>query len=113
LPYNVSFPTEQWFNWFNNYYRVSHLRFVGLLAGVAASYLHVYHEEKVRTFFQTRINLVNTLTLITIAGILFISFTPLGEWTVAPNSIFYSLPDFAGKVFEIGNKAFFSYGTAY
>jgi len=113
LPYNVSFPTEQWFNWFNNYYRVSHLRFVGLLAGVAASYIHVYHEERVRAFFQNRTSIIKSMYLVTLIGVLFISFTPLGEWTTAPHSIFYSLPDFAGKIFEVGNKAFFSYAIAF
>jgi peptidoglycan/LPS O-acetylase OafA/YrhL len=113
LPYNVSFPTEQWFNWFNHYYRVSHLRYVGLLAGVAAAWLHVYRGEQMRAFFQQRTRWVITMTITCVAGILFISFTPLGEWTMAPYSVFYVLPEAVGKVFEVGNKAFFSYAIAF
>jgi peptidoglycan/LPS O-acetylase OafA/YrhL len=113
LPYNVSFPTEEWFNWFNNYYRVSHLRFVGLLSGVVASYLHVYHEQQIRAFFQNRIRMAKAMIIVAVAGILFISFTPLGEWTVAPHSIFYSLPSVVGQVFEVVHKSFFSYAIAF
>lgn len=113
LPYNVSFPTPEWFDWFNHYYRVSHLRFVGLLAGVAAAYVHVHRSVQMQSFFQRNGRLVKGMLVVAVAGILFISFTPLGEWTVAPHSVFYVLPDVVGKIFEVGNKAFFSYAIAF
>ena len=113
LPLNVVFPTEEWFNWFNNYYRVSHLRFVGLLSGVAASYVHIYHAEQVKAFFANRSTLVTSLTVAAVISILFISFTPLGEWNKLPHSIFYSLPVVVGQVFEVCNKAVFSYAIAF
>jgi peptidoglycan/LPS O-acetylase OafA/YrhL len=113
IPYNVSFPTPAWFDWFNHYYRASHLRFVGLLAGVAAAYVHVYKADSMRSFFQQKAGLVKAMFVVAIAGVLFIAFTPLGEWTVAPHSVFYALPDVVGKLFEVGNKAFFSYAIAF
>jgi peptidoglycan/LPS O-acetylase OafA/YrhL len=113
LPYNVAFPTEKWFDWFNHYYRVSHLRFVGLLSGVAASYLHIYHPEGVQAFFQKRPKYITLVTISLLIGVVFISFSPMGEWLVAPRSIFYRLPVWIGQLYEVFNKAFFSYAIAY
>ncbi|HJW30999.1 MAG TPA: acyltransferase, partial [Saprospiraceae bacterium] len=113
LPFNVSFPTPEWFNWFNNYYRVSHLRFVGLLSGVAAAYLHIYHAEGVTAFFRQKSKYTTPITIATLLVLFFISFTPLGEWTTIPKSIFYQLPPVIGKWYEVCNKAIFSYGMAY
>lgn len=113
LPYNVAFPTPDWFTWFNEYYRVSHLRFIGLLSGVAASYLHIYRAEEVKAFFQNRARLVTSIMWLSIVMILFIGFTPLGEWTYTPVSVFYSLPHFVGQVFEVCNKGLFSFAIAF
>ena len=46
-------------------------------------------------------------------GIMFVSFTPIGEWLVAPRSIFYHLPVWVGQLYEVFNKAFFSYAIAF
>lgn len=113
LPYNVSFPTPEWFEWFNHYYRVTHLRFVGLLAGVAASYIHVYRAQHIQAFFQNHPGRSRFLLMLSLLIILCISFTHLGEWTVAPKSIFYHLPESVGKLFEASNKIFFSYAVAF
>ncbi len=113
LPYNVAFPTPEWFDWFNHYYRVTHLRFIGLLSGVAASYLHVYKTEEMKVFFQRRAALMIRLVWLSLIVVLFIAFIPLGEWTVTPKSLFYLLPDAVGKVYEVCNKGLFSFAVAY
>jgi peptidoglycan/LPS O-acetylase OafA/YrhL len=113
LPFNVAFPTEEWFNWFNNYYRVSHLRFVGLLSGLAAAYAHIYQADRIKDLFQNKAKLLKPLTFGILMVLIIISFTPMGEWLVLPHSMFTTLPVGVGQWYAVLDKAVFSFGVAY
>jgi len=113
IPFNFTFASANWFDLFWNYYVLTHLRYVGLLAGVAIAYLHTYHSEEIKKAFSRNILLQNGLIILSIIVLLFISFTPLGEVTVLKSSVFYHLPRAAGQWYEVLHRPVFSYLTAF
>jgi peptidoglycan/LPS O-acetylase OafA/YrhL len=111
LPFNVPFFTPEWDDWFWGYYMHTHLRYNGLLLGVAAAYLHLHRPELMVRFFSSRVrsNLLFTFSILMIIGIASI---PTGQWVFLKDSVFHSLPPEAGWVYECLHRELFCVATA-
>jgi peptidoglycan/LPS O-acetylase OafA/YrhL len=113
LPFNLTFFTEDWKAWFDSYYMVTHLRYIGLLLGVATAYVNVYKSIEIKNIFETNANLITILSFISLLGIFVISFTPVGEWMPMKTSIFYDLNIHVGRWYEILTRPLFSLFVAF
>lgn len=113
LPFNILFLSKQFRNWFDYYYVVTHLRYIGLLLGVAAAYLTVNKSNEVKEAFEKYTKWMPVFTLIALLLMILISFTPLGEWAPMPDSIFNHLNVHIGKWYEILCRPIFSACVAF
>jgi peptidoglycan/LPS O-acetylase OafA/YrhL len=113
LPFNLTFFTKDWISWFEGYYMLTHLRYIGLLLGVATAYVNVYKTEEAKNIFQNKTGLVKIFSIISVIGLIVISFTPVGEWMPMKTSIFYSLNINIGRWYEILTRPLFSVFVAF
>jgi peptidoglycan/LPS O-acetylase OafA/YrhL len=113
LPFNYTFYTKDWGAWFNSYYMVTHLRYIGLLLGVATAYINVYKTEEIKNIFENKTGLIKVFSIISVIGIIVFSFTPVGEWMPMKTSIFYSLNIHVGRWYEILTRPLFSLFVAF
>jgi peptidoglycan/LPS O-acetylase OafA/YrhL len=113
LPFNLTFFTKDWMAWFDSYYMVTHLRYIGLLLGVATAYVHVYKTTEIKNIFENRAGLIKILSIISVIGLIVISFTPVGEWMPMKTSIFYNLNIHIGRWYEILTRPLFSLFVAF
>jgi hypothetical protein len=108
LPFNLTFFTKDWMAWFESYYMVTHLRYIGLLLGVATAYVNVYKTIELKNIFDNKARLVTIVSFISLIGFFVISFTPVGEWMPMKTSIFYNLNIHVGRWYEILTRPLFS-----
>jgi peptidoglycan/LPS O-acetylase OafA/YrhL len=113
LPFNLTFLSDDWKAWFDSYYMVTHLRYIGLLLGVALAYINVYKTKEIKNIFERKAKLVTIFSIISVIGFITISFTPLGEWMPLQDSIFNHLNIHVGKWYEILVRPLFSLFTAF
>lgn len=113
IPFNHIIGSGAYMNWFWKYYVYTHLRFIGLLSGIAVAYLNVYKVEELKKAFQINRILLNIVLLICLTLVLFISFTPLGEWLPMPSSIFDNLNPNIGRWYEALHRPVFSYAIGF
>jgi peptidoglycan/LPS O-acetylase OafA/YrhL len=113
IPFNHTIGTEDEITWFWKYYVVTHLRYIGLLSGIAVAYLNVFKPEQLKNAFQNNRILLNLALVISLILVLFISFTPLGEWMPMPSSIFSNLHPNIGRWYEILHRPVFSYAIGF
>jgi len=113
LPFNLTFLSDDWKAWFDSYYMVTHLRYIGLLLGVALAYINVYKTKEIKNIFESKAKLVTIFSIISVIGFITISFTPLGEWMPLQDSIFNHLNIHVGKWYEILVRPLFSLFTSF
>lgn len=113
LPFNLTLLTPDFKRWFRGYYVYTHLRYIGLLIGVAGAYLNVYKMEETKSFFNRYKNITPIITLLIVIVLTVISFTPLGEWAPMKDSIFNHLDINIGRWYEILCRPIFSVGVGY
>lgn len=113
LPFNLTFLSKEWGAWFRGYYMLTHLRYIGLLSGVAAAYLHIYKSNEIKHIFENKASVITFLSIIAVVGFIGISFTPVGEWIPMKTSIFYNLNVHIGKWYEILTRPVFSLLVAF
>lgn len=113
IPFKSTFLDDNWNNWFWNYYMLTHLRYGGLLSGVAAAYLNVYYRASVVQYFSNNDKINNLLILFCISIFIFISSVSLGQWTELETSVFDALPTGSGRWYEILHREVFCYGVAF
>jgi peptidoglycan/LPS O-acetylase OafA/YrhL len=113
LPFNLTLLTPDFNRWFRGYYVYTHLRFIGLLIGVAAAYLNIYKVEETKIFFNKYKTIMPIITLPIVIILVFISFTPLGEWAPMKDSIFNHLDVNIGRWYEILCRPVFSVGVGF
>jgi peptidoglycan/LPS O-acetylase OafA/YrhL len=70
LPFNLTFFTKDWGTWFNDYYMVTHLRYIGLLLGVATAYVNVYKNIEIKKLFENKTGLVTIFSIISVIGLI-------------------------------------------
>lgn len=113
LPFNLTFFTNDWKAWFDSYYMVTHLRYIGLLLGVATAYVNVYKNNEIKQIFENKTGLITIFSIISVIGLIVISFTPVGEWMPMKTSIFYNLNIHIGRWYEILTRPLFSLFVAF
>jgi peptidoglycan/LPS O-acetylase OafA/YrhL len=113
LPFNLTFFTKDWGAWFNSYYMVTHLRYIGLLLGVATAYVNVYKNTEIKKVFENKSGLVTIFSFISVIGFIIFSFTPVGEWMPMKDSIFNHLNIHVGRWYEILTRPLFSLFVAF
>jgi peptidoglycan/LPS O-acetylase OafA/YrhL len=113
LPFNLTFSSNEWKAWFNGYYVVTHLRYIGLLSGVAIAYLTVYKSDETKDFFEKRSGAIFVISILAVFLVIIISFIPLGEWMPMKSSIFSNLNVHVGKWYEILVRPVFSICVAF
>ena len=113
LPFNFTFLSKEWSAWFNGYYVATHLRYIGLLAGVATAYLTVYKSDETKAFFEKKSGAIFVLSILAVILIIITSFTPVGEWAPMKSSIFTNLSIHIGKWYEILVRPVFSVSVAF
>jgi peptidoglycan/LPS O-acetylase OafA/YrhL len=113
IPFDREIFGEEWGEWFWGYYMLTHLRYGGLLSGVVGAYLHVYHSEKVSSFFKNNPNKVSFLFLLSVLAFVFISSIPLGQTAPLEQSVFDNLPQKVGVYYEIIHREIFSYAVVF
>jgi len=113
LPFNLTVLSKEWSNWFRTYYMVTHLRYIGLLFGVATAYLSVYKANELKNIFEKKVGLFTFFSFVAVIGFLGISFTPVGEWIPMKTSIFYNLNIHIGRWYEILTRPVFSLFVAF
>jgi len=87
---------------------LTHLRYIGLLFGVATAYLSIYKSDEIKNLFDKHKGLFTFFSLISVIGLIAISFTPVGEWIPMKTSIFYNLNIHVGRWYEILTRPIFS-----
>ncbi len=113
LPFNLTFFTKDWSAWFDSYYMVTHLRYIGLLLGVATAYVNVYKNYEIKKVFENKSGLVTIFSFISVIGFIIFSFTPVGEWMPMKDSIFNHLNIHVGRWYEILTRPLFSLFIAF
>lgn len=113
LPYNLTLLTPEFNRWFRGYYVLTHLRYIGLLMGIAAAYLNVYKAIETKAFFDKNKTWMPGLTLFCAIVCICISYIPLGEWAPMKDSIFNYLNIHVGRWYEILCRPVFSTGIAF
>ncbi len=113
LPFNYTFFTKDWSAWFNSYYMVTHLRYIGLLLGVATAYVNVYKTQEIKNIFENKTSLVTFFSIISVIAFFVFSFTPVGEWMPMKTSIFYNLDINIGRWYEILTRPLFSLSVSF
>ena len=113
LPFNLTFFTKDWSAWFDSYYMVTHLRYIGLLLGVATAYVNLYKNNEIKKIFENKSGLVTIFSIISVIGLIIFSFTPVGEWMPMQNSIFNHLNIHIGRWYEILTRPLFSLFVAF
>jgi peptidoglycan/LPS O-acetylase OafA/YrhL len=113
LPFNLTFFTKEWIDWFEGYYVLTHLRYIGLLLGVAAAYVNVYKNDEIKNIFENRKGLITILSALSVFIVIFLSFTPVGEFMPLKTSIFYNLNIHVGRWYEILTRPTFSLSIAF
>ena len=113
LPFNLTFLSKEWSAWFTGYYMLTHLRYIGLLLGVAAAYLNVYKSNEVKKIFENKTGLITFFSIVSVIGLLFLSFTPVGEWIPMKSSIFNNANVHVAKWYEILTRPLFTLLVAF
>ena len=113
LPFNLTLLTENFNRWFRGYYVYTHIRYIGLLLGVAAAYLNIYKQEETKLIFEKHKNKAPFITILFVIILIFIAFTPLGEWAPMKDSIFNHLNVNIGRWYEILCRPVFSLGVSF
>jgi peptidoglycan/LPS O-acetylase OafA/YrhL len=113
LPFNLTLLTPNFNRWFRGYYVYTHLRFIGLLIGVAVAYLNVYKIQATQQFFEQNKKAMPLITLLIVAVLIGISFTPVGEWAPMQDSIFIHINVHIGKWYEILCRPVYSAGVGF
>ena len=72
IPFNHTIGTEDEITWFWKYYVVTHLRYIGLLSGIAVAYLNVFKPEQLKNAFQNNRVLLNLVLVISLIFVVFI-----------------------------------------
>lgn len=99
-PMQSTFYDERWHQWFWHYYILTHLRYVGLLVGVAIAYLHNYHQDRVQQFIDQRAGLVAKVTALSLIVILVVASISLGQWSEVRDSFLRELPSWLVSGYE-------------
>ncbi len=113
IPFNHTIGTEEEVTWFWKYYVVTHLRYIGLLSGIAVAYLNVFKEQELKNAFYKNSGLLNVFFMSCLIIVVFISFTPLGEWLPMPSSIFNNFDPNIGRWYEILHRPLYSYAIGF
>ncbi len=113
LPFNLTFLSKEWGDWFKGYYMLTHLRYIGLLFGVATAYLTVYKSDETKTFFEKRSGIIFVISILAFILLIIASFIPVGEWMPMKSSIFSNLNAHVGKWYEILVRPVFSIAVAF
>ena len=113
VPFKSSFLDEDWENWFWEYYMLTHLRYGGLLCGVIGAYINVYHQNKIKSFFDNKKQLSNFLFCLSFVIFIMISSISLGQWTNLKSSIFDGLHNNVPRIYEIIHREIFSYAVLF
>lgn len=113
LPFNYTFSTKDWSAWFNSYYMVTHLRYIGLLLGVATAYVNVYKTPEIKNIFENKTSLVTVFSIISVFAFIVFSFTPVGEWMPMKTSVFNNLNINIGRWYEILTRPLFSLSVSF
>jgi peptidoglycan/LPS O-acetylase OafA/YrhL len=113
IPFNFIEDSKEQDLWFWHYYMLTHLRYIGLLSGLAAAYLNIYKSENIKAVFTKNKKSLNVILLICLTVIFIISFTPLGEWIPMPSSVFTRFNPNVGRWYEVLNRPVFSYAIAF
>lgn len=113
VPFESEFLDDQWEDWFWGYYMLTHLRYGGLLSGVIGAYLNVYHQERIKDFFNQKGALTNVLFVLSVLAFMLISSISLGQWTNLSTSIFDNLSNDIPRVYEIIHREIFSYSVVF
>jgi peptidoglycan/LPS O-acetylase OafA/YrhL len=113
LPFNFTFFTNDWKAWFDSYYMVTHLRYIGLLLGVATAYVNVNKNNEIKQIFENKTSLITIFSIISVIGLIIFSFTPVGEWMPMQDSIFNHLNIHVGRWYEILTRPLFSLFVAF
>jgi len=92
---------------------VTHLRYIGLLLGVATAYVNVYKNTEIKKVFENKSGLVTIFSFISVIGFIIFSFTPVGEWMPMKDSIFNHLNIHVGRWYEILTRPLFSLFVAF
>jgi peptidoglycan/LPS O-acetylase OafA/YrhL len=108
LPLNLTFFSNEWKAWFSGYYVLTHLRYIGLLLGVATAYLTVYKSDETKAFFEKKSGGIFFSSILVVILLIIISFTPIGEWMPMKKSIFNDLNIHVGRWYEILVRPVFS-----
>jgi len=113
LPFNLTLLTKDFNRWFRGYYVYTHLRYIGLLLGVAAAFLNVYKSDETRSFYEKYKKGMPIFTLMIVMILIFISFNPLGDWAPMKDSIFNHLNVNIGRWYEILCRPVYSFGVGF
>jgi peptidoglycan/LPS O-acetylase OafA/YrhL len=113
IPFEITFPNDNWMHWFWDYYMLTHLRYGGLLCGIIAAYLNVFYKARLIEYYQNQKGLNDSLVVISMVIFVGISSISLGQWMIVENSIFNSLPAPVGSWYEILHRELFCYVVAY
>jgi peptidoglycan/LPS O-acetylase OafA/YrhL len=92
---------------------LTHLRYIGLLLGVAAAYLNVYKSNEVKKIFENKRGLITFFSIVSVIGLLFLSFTPVGEWIPMKSSIFNNVNVHVARWYEILTRPLFTVLVAF
>lgn len=113
IPFEITFPNDNWMHWFWDYYMLTHLRYGGLLCGIIAAYLNVFYKARLIEYYQNQKGLNDSLVVISMVIFVGISSISLGQWMIVENSVFNSLPAPVGSWYEILHRELFCYVVAY
>jgi peptidoglycan/LPS O-acetylase OafA/YrhL len=113
IPFEITFPNDNWMHWFWDYYMLTHLRYGGLLCGIIAAYLNVFYKARLIDYYQNQKGLNDSLIVISMVIFVGISSISLGQWMIVENSVFNALPAPVGSWYEILHRELFCYVVAY
>jgi peptidoglycan/LPS O-acetylase OafA/YrhL len=112
LPLNTTFGSKEGRANFEGFYILTHLRYIGLLSGVAIAYLNVYKSLELKQLFLSKQKLILIITGISVFVFLLISSMPNTGLMYMKSSIFYHLNINVGKWYLTLERSVFSVTAA-